>query len=417
MNELNEATLRFIRLHRTENPRTLALQAGRQADVNLSEALTQIAGWQTAREKVPTWAAAEEVRYPVHLSMEQCSSEATARYKQAVVTRFDDERRTLVDLTGGFGIDCSFLSRLFEQATYVERQAELCELARHNFPLLGLPHIDVQHCEATDFLDSLTTPADWIFIDPARRDSHGGKTVAIADCTPDIAALEEQLTASARRVLVKLSPMLDLTLALHTLHHVQEAHIVAAGSECKELLLVLSRHTPAPAPDEVPIHCIDLTNTELSTINFPLSTINYQLSTINFTRNSESAAPCPLADAPEAFLYEPNAALMKAGAFRTLAHRFGLKKLHPNSHLYTGSEYLADFPGRRFCIEAHAGFSKAELKQLLADCRKANLSVRNFPATVADLRKRLKLSEGGDLYLFATTVADGRKLLLRCRKA
>lgn len=396
---LTEATLRFIAEHRRDDVRALALQAGKYPLVDMPAALTQIAGWQTAEVKVPAWAATESILYPPHLSMEQCSSEITARYKASVVSGYDGPCQSLVDLTGGFGIDFSFLAPHFRQATYVERQDVLCEVARHNFPLLDLEAARVIHTDGVDYLRQME-PVDWLYLDPARRDAHGGKTVAISDCEPDVVALEPLLLEKSGRVLVKLSPMLDLMQALHTLKHVVAAHVVSVAGECKELLLVLARDE-APLAEDVPIHCANLPGTA---------------DTVIFTRREEQTASCLYADMPRTYLYEPNASLLKAGAFRCLSYIYKVEKLHASSHLYTSDEALSGFPGRMFRIDGWCGFGKREVKDLLCDVRKANLTVRNFPATVAELRKRLKLAEGGDVYLFATTLNDGRKILLRCRK-
>ncbi len=395
---LTEATLRFIAEHRRDDVRALALQAGKYPDVDLPTALTQIAGRQTAETKVPTWATTESILYPPHLSMEQCSSEVTAHYKVSVVNGYDGSCQSLADLTGGFGIDFSFLAPHFGQATYVERQEVLCEAARHNFPLLGLSTARVIHADGVDYLRQMPA-VDWLYLDPARRDGHGGKTIAISDCEPDVAALEPLLLEKATRVLVKLSPMLDLTQALHTLKHVTAAHVVSVAGECKELLLVLTNDT-SPQTEYVPIHCINLPN----------------VTKFTFTRHEEQEAPCRYADAPRTYLYEPNASLLKAGAFRSLSYIYKVEKLHTNSHLYTSDEALPCFPGRMLRIDSWCGFGKREMKELLDGIRKANLTIRNFPATVAELRKRLKLAEGGETYLFATTLNDGRKVLLRCSK-
>lgn len=402
MIQLSEDTLRFISCHSTEDVRTLALQAGRYPLVDMPAALTQIAGWQVAREKVPTWAETEGIFYPRHLSMEQCSSEQTARYKVEVLRHCCGESvgMRFADLTGGFGIDCAFLAALFPEATYVERQEALCEAARHNFPLLNLSHICVCQADAVEFLKEMP-PVDWLFLDPARRDGQGGKTVAIADCEPDVAALEELLLQKAGHVLLKLSPMLDLTQALHTLHHVHEVHVVAVNNECKELLLVLSPKT-APIVADVPVHCVNLTS--------------HASSSLCFTRSQEQEVQPLYAARPGAYLYEPNAAILKAGAFRTLSARYEVQKLHPNSHLYTSDTPVVNFPGRSFRVTACCGLGKKEVKQLLGNLRKANLTVRNFPASVAELRKRLKLQEGGDTYLFATTLSTEEKALLICER-
>lgn len=402
MMTLNEDTLRFIRLHAADDVRVLALQARKYPSVDMPAAITQIAGRQAAKEKVPTWAHTEGILYPAHLSLEQCSSETTARYKATVIANSGHRCHSFTDLTGGFGIDCAFLSARFRQATYVERQESLCEIASHNFPLLNLHHISVCHDDSLHHLQQMQ-PVDWIFIDPARRDGHGGKTVAIGDCEPDVSALEELLLEKGTHVLVKLSPMLDLTLALHDLKHVQEAHIVSAGNECKELLLVLGGGDSLPV-DDIPIHCINLTSAQT-----PQS--------LSFTRRQERESACPCTASLKAYLYEPNASILKAGAFRSLCSIYKVEKLHRNSHLYTSDEYLPDFPGRRFRIHHSYGFSKKEMKELSATEKKANITVRNFPASVAELRKRLKLEEGGDTYLFATTLADEKKTLISCRTA
>lgn len=395
---MNTETQRFIEEHQSDNPHTLALQVKRYPQVDIPLAITQIAGKQIALKKAPTWAACPDIHYPPHLSMEQCSSEQTAHYKTTIIQKSNTPRHSLVDLTGGFGIDCACLATLFQQATYVEQQENLCRLASHNFPRLGLTHIAVLHHDATTYLQQMEV-VDWIFIDPARRNNHGGKTVAISDCEPDVSSLEELLLQKAQRVLVKLSPMLDLSLALNELKHVQEVHIVSSGGECKELLLILGNEPI----DEIPIHCINLLSEK-------------EMQHFTFTRQQEQNATCEYTDSLDDYLYEPNASLLKAGAFRSLAHQYQLKKLHPNSHLYTSPHLITDFPGRKFHITRHGGFGKKELKELMAGIKKANLTIRNFPASVAELRKRLKIEEGGEIYLFATTMASNNKRLICCKR-
>ena len=395
--ELTTETIRFIEENARADVRSLALQAKKYPKVDMAMAVVQIAGRQIAEAKVPTWYRTEGLLYPKHLSMEQCSSEATAIYKAGLV-----EGETFADLTGGFGIDCSFLSRKFKKADYVERQTELCELAKHNFPLLGL-NIDVHNEDGVEYLKRMQ-PVDCLFLDPARRDGHGGKTVAISDCEPDVSALEELLVEKARKVVVKLSPMLDLSLALKDLKHVCEVHIVSTDNECKELLLILQKET---ASTEVSIHCIN----SLGTLN------GYRIyQEYAFTQEQERTSDCPLTHEVEAYLYEPNASIMKAGAYRSLTQVYPVKKLHPSSHLYVSPHFIEDFPGRKFQVEAVSGFGKKELKTFLQGMEKANLTIRNFPSSVAELRKRLKLKEGGDDYLFATTLADESKVIIKCKK-
>ena len=391
--QLSSETLRFIEENARADVRSLALQAKKYPQVDMAMAVVQIAGRQIAEAKVPSWYRTEGLLYPKHLSMEQCSSEATAIYKAGLV-----EGDTFADLTGGFGIDCSFLSRKFKQADYVERQAELCELARHNFPLLGL-NIGVHNEDGVEYLKQMH-PVDVLFLDPARRDGHGGKTVAISDCEPDVSALEDLLVEKARTVMVKLSPMLDLSLALKALKYVREVHIVSVNNECKELLLMLEKTKDS---SEIVIHCEQITGMG-------------EHQHYAFTQEQERTSDCPLATEVGAYLYEPNASILKAGAYRSLTQAYPVKKLHASSHLYTSPYYIEDFPGRRFLVEAVNGFGKKELKALLQGLEKANLTIRNFPSSVADLRKRLKLKEGGDCYLFATTLSDESKVLIKCRK-
>lgn len=386
------ATLRFVEEHLHADVRALALQASKYPEVDMPMALTQIAGRQMAEVKIPSWYRVQGLLYPRHLSMEQCSSEATARYKAGLM-----KGDSFADLTGGFGIDCSFISMNFRQADYVERQEELCELAAHNFPLLGLD-ISVHHEDGVAYLKRMQ-PIDCLFLDPARRDGHGEKTVAISDCEPDVGILEPLLVEKARRVMIKLSPMLDLSLALNALKHVSEVHVVSVNNECKELLLMLD----VCHQGEVEIHTANILSLG-------------ECQRFSFTPSKERDAVCRMASRWGTYLYEPNASILKAGAYKVLTEAFPIQKLHPNSHLYTSNEYLPDFPGRRFKIETVCGFGKKELKTLLQNLEKANLTVRNFPTSVADLRKRLKLKEGGEDYLFATTWTDGQRVLVKCAK-
>ena len=391
--QLSLETLSFIEENARADVRSLALQAKKYPQVDMAMAVLQIAGRQIAEAKVPSWYRTEGLLYPKHLSMEQCSSEATAIYKAGLV-----EGDTFADLTGGFGIDCSFLSRKFKQADYVERQSELCELAEHNFPLLGLK-IGVHNEDGVEYLKQMY-PVDVLFLDPARRDGHGGKTVAISDCEPDVSALEDLLVEKAKKVMVKLSPMLDLSLALKALKYVQEVHIVSVNNECKELLLILEKSIDS---SEIVIHCEQITSTG-------------EHQHYAFTQEQERTSDCPLSAEVGAYLYEPNASILKAGAYRSLTQTYPVNKLHASSHLYTSPNYIEDFPGRRFQVEVVSGFGKKELKTLLQGLEKANLTIRNFPSSVAELRKRLKLKEGGECYLFATTLSDESKVLIKCRK-
>ena len=399
MEQLSQSTIEFIRAHSRDDVRLLALQAPRYPDVDMPAAIVQIAGRQAAANKIPSWQSIEELWYPRHLSMEQCSSEITAQYKSTLA-----DGETLTDLTGGFGIDCAFMASRFRKVSYVERQEELCEIAKHNFPLLGLKHITVYNEDGVAHLQKME-PVDCLFLDPARRDNQGGKTVAIADCEPDVQKLEPLLVEKGRTVVVKLSPMLDIFSSLRELKYIRQIHVVAVNNECKELLVVLQKETKSPSEGsgEVWVSCEQAVN-------------NFLTEPFVFTYSQEKKAQCPLAGEVENYLYEPGASLLKAGPYRLLGARFGVKKLQANSHLYT-SDTLVDFPGRRFRVLEVSGFGKKELKQLLQGVDKANLTVRNFPASVAELRKKWKLKEGGDVYLFATTLDGDRHVVIKCVKA
>lgn len=393
MEQLSQSTIEFIRAHSRDDVRLLALQAPRYPDVDMPAAIVQIAGRQAAANKIPSWQSIEELWYPRHLSMEQCSSEITAQYKSTLA-----DGETLADLTGGFGIDCAFMASRFRKVSYVERQEELCEIAKHNFPLLGLKHITVYNEDGVAHLQKME-PVDCIFIDPARRNEHGGKTIAISDCEPDVEELEELLLSKGKQIIIKLSPMLDLTLALKNMKHVREVHVISVNNECKELLLIIGNEPSLL----IPIHCSNLTPKEKQTFTF--------------TREGELTSECLYTKELGKYLYEPNASILKAGAFRSIASRYEVKKLHPNSHLYTSDLWIENFPGRSFLITGQCSFNKKEIKETIGELKKANITVRNFPATVAEIRKRTKLSDGGEVYLFATTLSNEQKVFIRCSKA
>ena len=398
---MNQATIDFIREHAEANVRQLALQGTKNPEVNLPFALDQIAGRQKAKTKLPSWAAIDGIIYPSHLSMEQCSSEQTARYKASIVGKGP----LMVDLTAGFGVDMAFVSQNFQRAIHVERQAPLCAISSENFKLLGLDHINVVCSDGVEYLHQLDH-ADLIYLDPARRDNHGGRTYGFADCTPNVLELRDELLQKADRVMLKLSPMLDWRKAVEDLGNVSEVHIVSVDNECKELLLVISEKLIVNS--DIKVVCVNLlSNGSKEAFEFPYRkspisdtspmTIHYSLFTIHF-------------------LFEPNASIMKAGCFALLEQRFKVAQLEKNSHLFVSDKDIVDFPGRRFIIEKTTSLNKRELKSALTGIECANITVRNFPMSVAELRKRLKLKEGGDLYLFATTIAGHQHQLFLCRK-
>ena len=521
-------TAEFIQEYREKDTRQLALRSARFPDVDMPYALDQIKGWQTARRKLPTWAACDGIVYPPHLSMEQCSSEPTAQYKLNLAMEWScriessefrvesseervesSERRVessarevesselrvensegevessefrvensegevnnfssgqpatlnsqlstlnpqpatlnsqlstlnchasrMTDLTGGFGVDFSFTSCAFASATYVERNAQLCHMVEHNLPLLGIDNAKVVCADAVDYLSTLDMQT-MIFLDPARRDQHGAKTVMLADCTPDVVQLLPQLLKKSRFTMLKLSPMLDWHKAVEDLQGtVREVHIVSVGGECKELLLVLSEEIES----ELKVFCADLEagGSSLSggssgsscsslssepsfprTPSSPSASSTPSLSASLFVYAPGSSCPAPnskLKTQNSKFLHEPNASIMKAGCFDELAAAYGVSPVSRNSHLFLSAEPVDGFPGRSFSIERVTTLNKRELRQALAGIEKANIATRNFPLSVAELRKRLKLKDGGDVYIFATTTAEDEHLLLISHK-
>lgn len=384
---MNEATLEFIRIHADEDVRQLAFLGKKHPEVDMTYALDQIAGRQKARAKIPSWAAIDGIVYPPHLSMEQCSSEKTARYKAQIAGK----GTKIVDLTAGFGVDMAFMSAGFNEAVHVEQQPQLCAISSENYKRLELNHIQTICSDGVEYLHQMEH-ADLIFIDPARRDQHGSRTYGIADCTPNILKIIDEMLEKSQRVIIKLSPMLDWQKAVNDVGHVSEVHIVSVGNECKELLLVVEK-TEAP----LKIYCVN------------------DDTIFNYTFNDEIGGFYS-GPTPEKYLYEPNASIMKAGCFDLISKRFDIYQPDANSHLYISDKIVEGFPGRGFVIDRVCTMNKKELKEALTGIVKANIATRNFPLSVADLRKRLKLKDGGEVYIFATTDAKRGHLLMVCRK-
>ena len=403
---INDDTRKYIDTHRNDDVRQLALSSKKDSAVDMTFALSQIAGWQTARAKLPEWAEKPQIIYPHHLSMEQCSSASTAHYKVSVVKRLLSggvmSAGSMADITGGFGVDFSYLSRQFASSTYVEMQQHLCDIAGHNFRELGLTGTEVICGNGEDVLQTIK-PQDFIYLDPARRDANGGRTYAIEDCTPNVIALNDLLLEKAEVVMVKLSPMLDWRKAIMALHVVSEVHIVSVDNECKELLIVLTHKETLM--DDVRVYCVN----------------NDQV--LSFALGEEQQASAVLAGEitdevqhDNLYLFEPNASVMKAGCFSLLCEKYGVSKIGKNSNLFLSCDETDSFPGRRFLITAVSSMNKKELRKALDGVTCANVAVRNFPLTAQELRKRLKLKDGGSHYIFGTTDSANRHILLLCKK-
>lgn len=471
---MNQATIDFIRQHQDEDVRQLAFLGSKNSDVDMPFALDQIRGRQMARTKLPRWAGLDGIIYPPHISMEQCSSEVTAMYKAELAARLlnseicefatkgtvvpkftknDDtlgkqENVSFLDMTGGFGVDFSYIAaQLGVNSMYVERQAHLCEAAKENFERLGLKNAIVKNGDGVEVLHGFSTcdadsqiskemPLRLIFIDPARRDDAGNKVVSLQDCTPDVTLLQDEMLEKSDFVIIKLSPMLDWHRAVSELKCVREVHIVSTGNECKELLLVFSssfgKKTKSSAEadedkasetdDEtshLKIYCIN-DNQVMSYDETDKSVVSIasgiECGIVGLEKCSSEENDLPQDNCKPLYLYEPNASLMKAGCFGVISSRYGVKMLAKNSHLFVSEDPVADFPGRSFRIKAVSSFNKKDLKRQLSGITKANIATRNFPLSVTELRKRLKLKDGGDTYIFATTLSDESHVLFICEK-
>ena len=446
---MNQATIDFIRQHQDEDVRQLAFLGSKYPDVDMPFALDQIRGRQMARTKLPRWANIDGIIYPPHISMEQCSSEVTAIYKAELAGRLVKknqqnarighslEKINFLDMTGGFGVDFSYIAaRLGVKSMYVERQAHLCAAAKENFERLGLENATVKNGDGVEILHSLEKPLQLIFIDPARRDDAGNKVVSLQDCIPDVTLLQDEMLEKSDFVIIKLSPMLDWHRAVSELKCVREVHIVSTGNECKELLLVLSssfgkktkfsvgadEDKASKTDDEtslLKIYCIN-DNQVMSYDESDKSVVSIasgiECGIVELEKCSSEENELSQDSSKPLYLYEPNASLMKAGCFGAISSRYGVKMLEKNSHLFISDKPVHDFPGRAFRIKAVSSFNKKELKRQLSGVTKANIATRNFPLSVAELRKRLKLKDGGDTYIFATTLSDESHVLFICEK-
>ena len=492
-----QKTKEYIKQHRNDDVYKLALGKAPEG-VDLQYALQQIAAYQTIEKKIPSWAECDELIFPRQLSLEQSSSELTARYKASLIKEFmGNQPFTHIDLTGGMGIDCYFIAQHTKNSHYVELNPELCQIAQHNFTHLN-PNISVHNTTAEEFLNILspclrgTSPtgggglstlnsqlSTLIYLDPARRGDHGQKLVSIADCQPNVVELLPQMFELTNKIVVKLSPMLDITRAISELPHIEKLYVISVGNECKELLLFINKNYT----DDTQICAINLNsqqitktmdaqycppvlggravggggqNSQLSTLNFcdkreqssllrlpseaifsinernrnlfifpseekillkKITTEGSNSQLLTGTLSNEASLTISHAHAVCKYLYEPYAAHLKSGLYKTIAQQYGCEKLHQHSHLYTSTELNLDFPGRRFEVKEVVPFDKKSAKALFKSLPKANLTTRNFPLTVSELRTQYKIKDGGETYIFATTLYDESKVLIVCHKA
>ncbi|SDR77672.1 class I SAM-dependent methyltransferase [Gramella sp. MAR_2010_147] len=391
---LNKAILdpevsKFIRENRKKDLPGLILKGSPFQGVSIQEIAIQINGMRIAEKKLPEFYQNLDILYPPKLNLEQTSSEITAKYKASII-----QGNTGIDLTGGLGVDSYFLSKNFEQFDYCEINMPLAEIARHNFKALNAENITVHNGDGLSFLKESGKKFDWVYADPARRDDHGGKVFKFDDCEPNIPENLESIFERSENLLLKSSPILDITAGIKELKHVREVHLVAVRNEVKELLWVLKKdHAENPI---------------IKTINFEKNEIQ---KFPEVTTESKRAIEFGL---PENYLYEPNAAIMKSGLFNLVGIKTNTKKIHQHSHLYTSSE-LKNFPGRKFKIEDIKEYKASHLKQYFK-FKKANITTRNFPDSVENIRKKFKIREGGNDYIFFTTNLNDEKIVIFCKK-
>lgn len=395
---MDRQTKEFIQLHISDDVHSLALQSKRYPEIDMPLVIRQISGRQKIKTKVPSLFENDEVLYPQLLSVEQSSSEITAQYKAGLISG-----KSLVDLTGGFGIDFIFISKNFEEKVYVETNLALCTLAEHNFRVLGLTDYKIYNQNAEDFISQIPY-LECIYIDPHRRSDTGRKTILIEDCEPDVSILRVYLKKS-KLVMIKLSPMLDISRALKSIPETTEIHIVAVENECKEVLLIMD--------NSVSIRSNDLTS------NIGIKTINFHKGIkqcFDFILEDEINLAAKFTSESLKYIYEANAAIMKSGAFKSIAEKFSLKTFHPNTRLYTADNLIINFPGRIFEVLKSYGSNKKELQELKKNYPNASVNLRNHPLTVETFRKKYGIKEGNTIFIFGCRVLDETIRYLVCKK-
>ena len=433
----------FIKKHLKDDVNKLALSKFPE-DIDRDFVIRQIQAKQLLSKKLPSWAENDDLIFPKKLSLEQCSSELAAKYKASLL-----KGKTLIDLTGGMGVDTAFLSDNFDKTFYVEMQEELCEIAKHNFKVLK-KNIEVVNDNAEHFL-TLCDEVDCIYLDPARRDEYGRKMVSLHDCSPDVAELQDVLFEKAKTIMVKLSPMLDIDIVKKELKNIKEIHVVAVRNECKEILVILGQQTTDNGQQELETQRRKDAKTQSGENSVTLSLCDSATSltisatdlrekwNFSFTEDEEQNAEWTLADKVGRYLYEPGAAFMKAGCFKLLSQKYNLDKLHRNSHLYTSDVLVPDFPGRIFEVINVVPFDKKAKKEITSICQqttdngqqtleesskltaqssrlKASVVTRNFPLSAEELKKNLGLQDGGDFYIFGTTMKGEKKVVVLTKK-
>lgn len=378
----------FIKENYKKDIPSLVLKGSPFSHISIEDLLQQIESKRKAEKKLPNWFSNDGILYPKKLSLEQCSSESTAEHKASIVSG-----NSLIDITGGFGIDTYYFSKQFKKVIYCEINEELAAVVEHNLKQLKVDNVSIKATNGIRYLKEVDEPFDVLFVDPSRRDDVKGKVFLLKDCVPYLPPKIPFLLSKAKTLLIKVSPLLDLSQTIKELQFVSEIHIVAVNNEVKELLFVVTKDSDAA---------------------IQIQTVNFQHGTVQQFGFEYGESPYSNYEIPQRYLYEPNAAVLKSGGFHHLTHTYEVFKLQEHSHLYT-SETLLDFPGRAFEIEAVFPYDKKKITKNLEE-RKANITTRNFPKSVAQIRKELKLKDGGKIYLFFTKNMKQKLICLVCKK-
>ena len=397
---MDENTKLYIKNHLNDDVFQLALD-NKRTDIDIQLALRQISGYQILKRKVPAWTEFDNLLYPVHLSLEQCSSENTAKFKAKVISDlFSDKEYTLLDMTCGFGVDAYYISQNASSAILIEKDKELSEITRHNFEIFNR-HAEVINSDAEEFLKTNSNKYDIVFIDPARRGKNGEKVVLLENCTPNILLMIPEIKKITNYLAIKLSPMFDIKQLLSQLQYVKSIYSIGVDNECKEIFVIID-------------FCTTDSNTKIVAVNISESDNEISIMQSDFFEEAsiESVYPSDFGK----YLYEPYASFLKSGLYKTIANRYDANKIDNNSHLYTSNEIIKNFPGRKFEIVDIVEFNKKEAKQFFKKYDKANITVRNFPITADNLRNSYKVKNGGDNYVFATTIFPSKRVLINCKK-
>ncbi|PNQ72972.1 SAM-dependent methyltransferase [Hanstruepera neustonica] len=388
---LNIENQEFINKNLNEDISDLLLTKHKDITTDIKLLAEQIEAKKRCKNKLPTWFNSPFILYPNKLNIEQTSSEFTAHYKANLIKT---QGKTLIDITGGFAVDAYYFSKYFDSVTHCEISQELSEIVAHNFKQLQVDNISCVHSDGIAYLKKQKTTFDWIYIDPSRRHDAKGKVFFLNDCLPNVPKHFDLLFSKSDHILIKTSPLLDISAGINELDHVKSIFVLAVNNEVKELLWVLEKNYEAA----IKITAVNLIKDKEETFCFDISKeSSYD---VNFSH-------------PLTYLYEPNAAILKAGAFNSLASQFNLCKLHKHTHLYT-SDTLFEFPGRKFKVENVIPYNKKKFKK--TNIKKANITTRNFPETVKDIRKKLSIQDGGDIYLFFTTNPSNERIIIICKK-